>query len=283
MKKLSEKTKRRMSIDRFWSHVDKSAGPDECWTWTASTANGYGVTFWKGKHTTAHRACWLITQGEIPEGMCVLHTCDNRVCVNPEHLELGTSTKYTRERMSKAQRKRYKDPAEIAKVRKAICRRYGVSTDPVERFWFYVDKSAGPEGCWIWTGYTVPNGYGRVAWYGRVARTHRVAWQITHGEIPQGKVIYHTCDNPSCVNPKHLRLGTQKDNMEDMVSKGRQGARDRRGTRIVRNAKLSEKEVKKIRELAATGLNQTDLARQFNVGRHTINSIVKRRAWKHVE
>lgn len=95
---------RRSLADRFWEKVDKK-GPDECWEWTASKfENGYGQidTGGKdGKNMKAHRVAWMLTNGPIPEGKCVLHTCDNPGCVNPSHLFTGSNADNSYDMMQK--------------------------------------------------------------------------------------------------------------------------------------------------------------------------------------
>ena len=87
-----------------------------------------------------------------------------------------------------------------------------------ERFWSRVEKS---RYCWNWKAHKTPRGYGGICVNGKKQRAHRVAWTLERGEIPDGIFVLHECDNPSCVRPSHLFLGTQKDNMRDMIKKGR--------------------------------------------------------------
>jgi len=92
-----------------------------------------------------------------------------------------------------------------------------------ERFWSRVDKS---DDCWEWTRGKFTSGYGSVYFKGKRVQTHRVSWVLTFGEIPEhdsyhGMCVLHKCDNPGCVNPDHLFLGTQQDNITDMIHKHR--------------------------------------------------------------
>lgn len=94
----------------------------------------------------------------------------------------------------------------------------------IERFWKRVDQTKGDDECWPWTGSTTPNGYGLLQARGlsdQPIYTHRFAYEVTIGEIPEGKHVLHRCDNPPCCNPSHFFLGDQQANNKDMISKGR--------------------------------------------------------------
>jgi hypothetical protein len=146
------------------------------------------------------------------------------------------------------------------------------------RFWSKVSKS--PDGCWEWTaGRLFEGDYGAYRYQGRTQRAHRVSWEMLFGKIPEGFVICHACDNPRCVRPEHLFLGTHKDNMQDMVRKGR--ARPLAGEHAPA-AKLSKLDVSRIRRRYAKGkVSQAELAEEYALHPTQISRIINGRKWKH--
>ena len=152
---------------------------------------------------------------------------------------------------------------------------------PVERrFWPRVNKT---DSCWIWTGATTRNGYGRMSVNGRQERAHRISWTLANGPIPDGRWVLHECDNGLCVNPDHLFLGTARDNTRDMMAKGRSrfgGDNRARGERSGR-AKLTDEDVRAIRSVWPE-MRQVDLAKRYGVSQVAISHIVLRKSWRHL-
>jgi len=130
--------------------------------------------------------------------------------------------------------------------------------------------------CINWLGATNGVGYG-ITWFNKKKEyAHRVAYIKANGEIPDGMFVCHSCDNPLCVNPKHLWLGTRSDNMKDMVKKGR-GRGQLKPKYENQQLKISLKQAKEIRKLYATGNYSTrQLAPMFKIGKSQIHKIITR-------
>ena len=139
-----------------------------------------------------------------------------------------------------------------------------------------------PNGCWLWMGGHGKRGYPHFPLNGKTVYAHRLSWEIHKGTIPDGLDVCHNCpdgDNPSCVNPDHLFLGTHADNMRDMCSKGR----SRCWGEKARTAKLTEHQIVNIRSRwKAGGITQQELAIEYGIRQVTISSIVNGRTWKHL-
>jgi hypothetical protein len=155
------------------------------------------------------------------------------------------------------------------------------STPVTERFWRYVEKSE--DGCWLWTGARTYGGYGVINSGGRggkLVRASRLSYEIHHGSFDPALAVCHTCDNPPCVNPAHLFLGTAKDNTADMVRKGRASGGSPPGEQHPR-AKLTFAKAAEIRRIyAAGGIGMGRLAVQYGVSKRTVLNIVQGKAWK---
>lgn len=139
-----------------------------------------------------------------------------------------------------------------------------------DHFWAFCTPGK-PDECWDWQGSLAVAGYGHFNHRNKTFHTHRISWEIHYGPIPEGLSVLHKCDRRSCNNPEHLFLGTQTDNIADMVEKGRSSL-----------AKLNTKQVISIRAKAAQGNTHTEIATEFSVCLRTISDIVRRATWKHI-
>jgi hypothetical protein len=231
--------------ERFWRKVNKGSD-DECWTWTAQKdKQGYGRIWWVNSKENAHYVSWKIHYGEVPNGLHVIHTCNRPGCVNPLHLQLADRPTY------------------------------GVSHEKtLHLFWDKVDRR-GINECWNWLAGKKYGGYGSFKWKGHNIGAHRMSWILHNGDIPDGMEVLHECDNPACINPRHLRLGTHAENLGDMSKKGRSAHGERSGT-----AKLTESQVREIRRRYASGnILQKNLASEYGISRAQVNRIVHRSRW----
>lgn len=158
-----------------------------------------------------------------------------------------------------------------------------------ERFWSKVNKNSGyiapnmTTECWEWQGYRDPNGYGRIRIKRETKLAHRISYILTNGPIDEEVCVRHNCDHPPCVNPAHLVGGTQIDNIQDMVERGRHkgGANPMQGETHP-FAKLTVSKVTEIRAAYATGTPQRVLARKYNIAPQTVYGLVHRKSWKHI-
>lgn len=161
----------------------------------------------------------------------------------------------------------------------------------LERFWTHVDQSGGAAACWPWTSARDKDGYGIFETREKTVRATRYLMRSLGHDV-SGRFVLHNCDNPSCMNPAHLRVGTARENSADMKARGRSltgdrnPARQRPETRPRGDshslARLTSQQVQTIRVEYANGTTQIALARRFGVGESTIGSVVRRETWRHV-
>lgn len=142
-----------------------------------------------------------------------------------------------------------------------------------ERLWSHVVIL---DGCWVWIGAT-SGGYGKIQRGRRgagFAWAHRVVWELLYGEVPADMRVLHRCDNPPCIRPTHLYLGTQEDNMRDAAARGRTSSGENHPSH-----RLSAEDVRQVRTRLARGDKQAEIARDFGVSRGTIGDIATNRTW----
>lgn len=145
------------------------------------------------------------------------------------------------------------------------------------RFWPRVDKSAGPDGCWLWIAGLGSEGYGRLSVEGHMRYAHRLSLEWASGPCPPGLEACHSCRNRHCVNPAHLRWGSRASNVSDCIADGTSGRGERNPS-----ATLTAAQVLAIRKSVADGEMQTIVARRHGVKARAVNKIVHRQRWKHI-
>lgn len=142
---------------------------------------------------------------------------------------------------------------------------------------FFDKTKLAENGCFEWQAAKNPAGYGmfnRTGTTSKVILAHRMAYLLEHGELPEGSVVMHLCDNPSCVNVKHLRLGTHAENHDDKKNKGRSNTGTRHGMHV-----LNEEKVLGIR---ASKMRQRDIAAIYGITQSVVSEIRARKAWRHI-
>jgi hypothetical protein len=167
---------------------------------------------------------------------------------------------------------------------KGTCPKY--TPQALRAFWELQGKIiVQPNGCWLWQRAKAEFGYGLMSYNGIFQRAHRVAYVLCIAPVPPGLSVLHNCpggDNPSCVNPEHLFLGTQLDNVQDCIRKGRTRLRAAPAGERNPHAKLTEDDVRSIRAKVAAGVPQTRIQVEYDLSRAGVQRIVSRRAWMHV-
>jgi hypothetical protein len=151
-----------------------------------------------------------------------------------------------------------------------------------ERFWSKVDKNT-TSGCWEWTANKNNKGYGRFSVSSYIGKqlAHRLSYEAVNGKIPRGGIILHSCDNPACVNPDHLRVGTYKDNVADMDDRNRRVTNTPFGTDNC-NAILTDSVVIQMRRDYIDGASKEDIAASSGMAISSIADVLSGKSWKHL-
>lgn len=185
--------------------------------------------------------------------------------------------------------------------------KYGWNSKSVKTLLRILAENRPTDDCWEWPAARDRDGYGRINFDGAESRTHRASWMLANGRIPDGLWVLHKCDNPPCVNPGHLFLGTVKENMADCVRKGRSASGDRSPSRSQpwlrmrgdynasrtmpekrrrgsanHAAKLNALQVVEIRRRRAAGEKIIELSARFSVSNQLISAICLRQVWEHL-
>lgn len=304
--------------ERFYENIFILTYDNGCHLWTGCTSCGwYGMISNQPYGTIrTHVLSFLLNNGAIPKGMCVLHKCHNPICVRPDHLKLGTPADNAADKVAAGRQNKHCPWARGASngnAKKAAALRVTMLKErkkPIrgdqlpqiqptpayldslgfiqtlpERFWEKVQKNSD-EACWPWLAGGRQRGYGciGVAWLPDKKRAwildaHVVSWLLNRGRIPDGMCVLHDCpggDDRLCVNPNHLMLGTKADNARDMVAKGRW-----RGAtgEAHRSCKLSDQ---MIHEIRSSSENPMALAARFAITIGHVYKILRGASRRHI-
>lgn len=266
---------------KFWQKVNRTTA-DRCWLWIAKAkkGRGYGALKVNKQPLSAHRVAWELTHGPVEPGKYVYHkVCNDPACCNPAHMAVGSKSDAMHSasrhgtKLGRANHKSVKRKKPRVQFAKPIPK---LTERQVGNFWRKVDKR-GPDECWNWTAAHGGTGYGSFRVAGRNLSASRVSYAIAYGDPPTHLDVCHKCDNPPCVNPSHLFLGTRKKNMEDCSEKDRHNAA--KGI-WAGKSKLKPEQVYEIRRRGDAGESRVVLAVQFEVTNVSISDIICRKTWK---
>lgn len=251
---------------RFWAKVDRSDAVG-CWPWIGKQAESIlsgkckdiSFSVATGKPISALKVAVQLSGFEIPPGYRVLRSCGNKICMAPHHWKI----------------KRYRDAS--------------ISND--DEYWRNVVRPNDPDACWIWHGSIGKNKYGRMTLdTGERVGAHCYSYELHHGEITDRSLeVCHSCDNPPCVNPKHLFVGTHAENMADAKAKNRMACTRPGWSEAIKkflprgerhhNATLNADSVRLIR---TSNEPSNVLAARYGVHAMTVNAIKRFESWKHI-
>jgi len=234
-------------IAKFWENIVKETNqPNACWNWKGLLNGNCALPLMRRNagNLSPRRISLAIHNINFDENDNIQPlVCKNKLCLNPAHLIAGNEA----------------------------------------RFWSKVQKLPGQDGCWIWTAGCNSKGYGNFSILDNGKRKYiiasRYSWYLAYGEeVPNEMCICHKCDNPPCVRPDHLFLGTREDNSKDCCQKGRQVKGEN-----VNSAKLTELQVQEIRiQYVTSNASQLSLSKKYNISESVVQSIVNNKIWKHI-
>lgn len=270
-----------LALERCSATIEKRFGDkitkhNDCWIWKASFCRRAGPLIARGLGTTdtisARRVSWMIYNGAIPDATCIEETCPNSKCVNPVHLKLITKQEIARRTVASGNHAGGPQCKPLHK--NPIFALYGFTGGAEDRFAAKVLKT---DGCWEWAAHRNECGYGTFNPGRKPMLANRVCWILHFGKIPDGFCVLHKCDNPACVRPDHLFLGTHVENIADMMRKGRNPFGERSGSH-----KLTEQKVLAIRKDHDEGMKRKAIALKHGTSMTNAFAIINRMTWKHI-